>query len=441
MTASPLVVWVVTYLVNSAWQLPVLLLCALFAARAAARLGPGAVYRVWAGALALAVLLPALRIAPWHFAWLAHAGADADGTVRVTVLPGSIGAAGGLRLAQGLLLVLFAAYGCSVLYHLARLVYGLRAVRRLRREAVALPAESVADWAVLQARMGGTPVRLASSTAAAGPMVLGGRPALLLLPQGFLEHARREDAMAALAHELAHVCRYDYERSLACQVLLAPLAYHPCAWLLRARLGESREMACDAMAAAALDGNRPYARALLRLAAAIPAALRGTTLPAVGVFDGNTLERRVTTMMHTHKQLNRGARAAIVSALLLFAAAAGASVSGLHLNIHASSLAAGATPKLIHVSSGVMAGNILSRVNPTYPAKAKAEHVEGTCTLELLVNKAGAPTQIHLVKSVRKDIDENSVIAVRQWRWKPYLLNGNPIAVDTTVNITYSLGK
>ncbi len=46
---------------------------------------------------------------------------------------------------------------------------------------------------------------------------------------------------------------------------------------------------------------------------------------------------------------------------------------------------------------------------------------------------------IRVLKSLRNDYDESALDAVRQWRWKPYLLNGDPIAVETSVNIIFSM--
>ncbi len=90
-----------------------------------------------------------------------------------------------------------------------------------------------------------------------------------------------------------------------------------------------------------------------------------------------------------------------------------------------------------------MAGNIETKVMPEYPAKAKADHdtVDGTVTLDTTINKDGEITDLHLVKSLREDYDKSAWTAVQKWRWKPYLLNGEPVAVETEVNITYSLAK
>ena len=80
---------------------------------------------------------------------------------------------------------------------------------------------------------------------------------------------------------------------------------------------------------------------------------------------------------------------------------------------------------------------------PIYPEDAKAHHdtLNGTSTLGLIVNEQGLPTEIHVAKSLRKDYDESALDAVRQCRWKPYLLNGDPIAVETTVNIIFMIGQ
>jgi TonB family protein len=83
------------------------------------------------------------------------------------------------------------------------------------------------------------------------------------------------------------------------------------------------------------------------------------------------------------------------------------------------------------------------RVNPVYPVKARAnkDTLDGPVVLAVTVSEDGMPTEVHVTKSLRPDYDESALVAVREWRWHPYLLNGNPVAVDTTVTVNYSLGK
>src|ERR1700678_3374384 len=95
-------IWMVDYLLNSAWQAPLVLLVALLAARFVARLSAAALHRTWVAALALATVLPACRIDVWPgMAWW-HAATIAGGRVQITVLPGAAAAAGNLRLSPAM---------------------------------------------------------------------------------------------------------------------------------------------------------------------------------------------------------------------------------------------------------------------------------------------------------------------------------------------------
>jgi TonB family protein len=431
----------VTYLWNAAWQAPLIYAAASLSARCVARMGPRAVHKVWVGALLLAVALPACRLTDWSlpFARLWQAANPNGGSVQVTILPGTTAAASALRCAPWLMQLLFAAFLLTILVSALRLGWAVRRLRGLRgTAAVVEPTGDLrASWDTLRARMGGYPISLAES--ASGPMVLGVRHPLLLEPFGFFDRMAREDRDAALAHELAHVRRRDVAKNLAYVVLAMPVAWHPCAWLLRARIAESREMICDAMAAEALGGRKAYARSLLRLAAALPLALGGSPQPAMGIFDGNTLERRVTTMMDKRKTLQGAGRWAAVGAVALLTVGAGASTMAMHRDVMAAGNAGVA--KVLQVKSGVMEGNILSRPNPVYPPEAKAKHQQGTCILSATINRQGEISRLRVIKSAGKLLDQSALDSVRQWRYKPYLLNGDPVEVQTTIHVTYSLTK
>jgi protein TonB len=57
----------------------------------------------------------------------------------------------------------------------------------------------------------------------------------------------------------------------------------------------------------------------------------------------------------------------------------------------------------------------------------------------VLINKDGVPTNISVQKGPQ-DLQKSALDAVHQWRWQPYLLNGQPIDVETTITVVYSLG-
>ncbi len=94
----------------------------------------------------------------------------------------------------------------------------------------------------------------------------------------------------------------------------------------------------------------------------------------------------------------------------------------------------------VRVSSGVMDGIAILKTVPAYPAIAKAAGVQGVVTLQATVSKSGT------IENLRVDngpvmLRQAAVDAVKQWRYKPFLLNGEPVEVETTVNVVFSLGR
>jgi periplasmic protein TonB len=93
----------------------------------------------------------------------------------------------------------------------------------------------------------------------------------------------------------------------------------------------------------------------------------------------------------------------------------------------------------LNVSSGVMAGNLLDKTPPQYPAIAKAARVQGTVVLQATISKTGLIQNLRVISGPPM-LQQAAIDAVRSWRYKPYLLNGDPVEVETTINIVFSLG-
>jgi protein TonB len=90
------------------------------------------------------------------------------------------------------------------------------------------------------------------------------------------------------------------------------------------------------------------------------------------------------------------------------------------------------------ISGGVMQGQILSKTLPVYPPIARAAHVGGTVMLHAIISKTGRIEQLQAVSG--PDMLKGAAIeAVQQWRYKPYLLNGEPTEVDTTITVNFNL--
>jgi len=247
-----------------------------------------------------------------------------------------------------------------------------------------------------------------------------------------------------MAHEFAHMVRRDFVKNLLYSLLSLPVAYHPLLWLTRLRVAESREMVCDAMAAEAVAGSESYARSLLRLASLLVKSEPDRTLHAIGIFDANSFERRVMRLSEGRAELGgvrRFATAAVCGVVGLATCA-----SALALRVEVSGPVATSTAQV--AGSATLTVPALKMVAvykrpPVYPteAKAKKDTLNGPVVLAVTVNEDGVPTDVHVKKSLRADYDESALAAVKEWRWNPYLLNGNPVAVDTTVTVNYFLGK
>lgn len=98
-----------------------------------------------------------------------------------------------------------------------------------------------------------------------------------------------------------------------------------------------------------------------------------------------------------------------------------------------------ATPSRIHVGGNVQAASLLHQVMPIYPAIAKTAHVSGTVILHAIIGKDGTIQDLTYMTGPPL-LMRNAMDAVRQWRYKPTLLNGEPVEVDTTISVVFSLG-
>jgi TonB family protein len=246
---------------------------------------------------------------------------------------------------------------------------------------------------------------------------------------------------AAIAHECAHMQRRDFAKNLLYRVLTLPIAYHPAAWMMQARMVETREMVCDAMAADAVAGRERYARSLLRLAETLLEGRRGQNIHAIGIFDANDFERRVMKLTMKRMEVGMARRVVVMAACVALGMGTGASAMMLHMRV--------ATPtatqdegqgKALTVKAGVMAGNILSKVTPVYPKEAKEQKIQGAVVLKAVIGKDGHIENLEAT-SGPDELQASALAAVKQWVYKPYLLNGNPVEVETTITVNFQLAK
>lgn len=98
-----------------------------------------------------------------------------------------------------------------------------------------------------------------------------------------------------------------------------------------------------------------------------------------------------------------------------------------------------ATPTRIRVSSGVTQGLLVRKVEPTYPQMAKIARVQGAVLLAALIGKDGTIQNLHVVSTASPLLNQAALDAVKQWKYKPYILNGEPVEVDTNITVNFTL--
>jgi len=92
------------------------------------------------------------------------------------------------------------------------------------------------------------------------------------------------------------------------------------------------------------------------------------------------------------------------------------------------------------ISRGVAEGLLLQKVVPRYPPIAQASHTQGTVVLQAVISKNGTIEDLRVL-SGSPMLTQAARDAVSQWRYRPYLLNGEPVAVETTINVVFRLGQ
>jgi len=98
-----------------------------------------------------------------------------------------------------------------------------------------------------------------------------------------------------------------------------------------------------------------------------------------------------------------------------------------------------AQPRRINISAGVAVGMLQSHTAPVYPQSALAARISGTVALEAFINVDGTIKDLHVVQGP-PELRQAALDAVRTWRYRPYLLNGIPVEVKTSVNVVFTLG-
>jgi beta-lactamase regulating signal transducer with metallopeptidase domain len=232
--------------------------------------------------------------------------------------------------------VLAGCYALFLAFRAIRLLLAWRSIHNLRC-AAGISSTSGAMHSSLERyssafRLGRLP-RLCAMEGV-GPLTVGVRHPLVLMPSTFLG-ASEADLDSAICHEVAHVSRNDFLMNLICELVYFPVSFHPAAILMKARIDQTRELACDDLAAEMLSTRTVYAGSLVRLAQSLLAKPGRTSVPLTQtLFDTGNLERRVSYLLDNRSRysIGRGRIRTVVMVSCLAGFTIGASAFSLQVS-------------------------------------------------------------------------------------------------------------
>jgi TonB family protein len=312
-------------------------------------------------------------------------------------------------------------WSLGVLAFSLRLVLGSKQVATLRRRGVPADASVVEMVACLAKRMGLTrPVRVLISALADGPSVVGWIRPVILLPSATILGLTPQQLESVLAHEIAHILRYDYMVNILQIVAETLLFYHPAVWWASGRIRHERELCCDDLAVRSCGDALCYARALTTLE-----RLRGLAPNmAMGSTGGSLIYRIQRLMGQTTRECGPSRWS---GALTLFLG-----LTCFLLNVHWARGQADAeqtSERTLAVSgpkvsdaSGVeveLGGAVvLHRAPVVYPKTAVERRIEGTVVVEVTLDARGEATDARVL-SGPAELRKPALESVLNWHFMP----------------------
>jgi TonB family C-terminal domain len=440
--------FVVSYFINSIWEVALIAAAGWLVSRLLKKAGPQAEHLVWVSTLGLAILAPALPFFRWLLAFvhLPHAAGGHASIAFVAAQGAALNQKGIYVLPVVLVGALLALYFGALVYFAVRLAWSLRSTARMLRLArpLLLTEEQEEVWLGCKRAFGLDAAQILCSSQIAGPVTMGLRGPVLLVPDAFVADCAPQDLLAALAHECAHMKRRDFQKNLLYEIASLVLAFHPVIWILKIHIAQTREMICDEMATEGLIDSRRYTESLLRLATMVAVGSRVSTTHAIGIFDANILEKRIMMMNLKKPQLSSALKYGLVipATVFLLSVAVGGAAMAVAIEPSVSTQAAGQTQsygQVYHIGKDVKAPVLVWSIEPEYPkAELKSkDKFGGTCLIGLVVDSSGMVHDVHVKRSLRPDFDANAVKTVEQYRFKPGTRAGKPVAVALTVEVNF----
>ena len=269
------------------------------------------------------------------------------------------------------------------------------------------------------------------------PLVTGLLRPCVLLPEDVLRLPAAELEMA-LAHEMAHVARGDLWWGLVPSLARRIFFFHPAAWLAEREYAIAREAACDEAVLRPGADAAAYGRLLVRFATRPPAS---ATIP---VSAHSMLRRRLEMIEIVVRRVpvrRAGWMLVAVAALALVPVR-------LAVPVNAGDRAQACREGETNTAQGcVKYPRVIHKTQPLYPPAARTKGVEGTVTLQALIDTSGHAGDIQVVDAQATDavflseFEGAAKTALGSWRYEPGTLEGHPVSVQIKITMNFSLSK
>jgi TonB family protein len=390
---------------------------------------PVAALRFWQGVFAVALLWPACQV--WG-----HGGAAANtpaGQVFTSVadwsLSTSVAQSAVSNPAYAWMIVTIV--GAGALFRLTLIAFGVRELRALREASV--PAPSLALIAGELQNELATDADIRFATNVTSPATFGAARPTVLLPQS-VDRLPGDVQRAILCHELMHVRRRDWLLTVGEELWCSVLWFHPAARALTAQLAFVRETVVDQATIAYTRDRRAYAAALLAFATADP-----PVVGAAALIGRRSFERRIALISQEAHMDAKGLSLRLCVAAFVVAAATIAATVAVPLNV----AVAAQTQKIYKAGGDVTVPRVVKEVKPGYTPEAMRAKIQGSVWLSAVVLPSGDVGDVTVSTSLDKEhgLDEQAVQALKQWKFEPGRKGGEAVAVEVTVQMTFTLKK
>ena len=231
-----------------------------------------------------------------------------------------------------------------------------------------------------------------------------------------------------IAHELAHVKRFDYLFQSVAQIACAIYWFNPLFWMACRHLQRESESACDDVVVNHGVDPREYASHLLEIAREATRSNRGWA-PMLAMARRSGLEKRFAALLRSKTN-----RSAATRGRVLFAAAL-----TLCLVLPLAAMRVSDAVQFVANEDSPWPKVEQYTSPPLYSDQGRDEGIEGIVTVEARVGADGSVKRLQVLKGLGHGLDENALLAVRDWRFVPARRNGIAVETSTAIDVEFSL--